>query len=472
MSLPLNRGRRLTGYVIHHAVNTTHLIDDARGHFTQQWMRQRCPVRCHEVRGLDRTQSDDIVIRAPVTHHADRLDRQEYREGLGGQVVPGQATGRIDGAAQFFNENRVGTAQQIGKFGLDLAQDAHTQAGTREGMAVDHAVGQTQRHAQLAHFVFEQFAQGFEQLEIKRVGQATHVMVRLDGDGLAGLGAGRFDDVGINGALSEPACVLELGGLGLEDLDELAADDLAFGFGIGHAGKLAHELNASVDMDDAHAHVLGKRFHDLLAFVQAQQAVVDKHAGEPVTNGLVDQGCRNRRIDAARQTKEDFFVAHLFANARDGFVNVIGHVPVALAAADFLDKTREHRLALHGMGDLRVELHGVELTGFVRHAGDRARVGRGHHLEALGQARHLIPVAHPDLEHAMAFGGHEVLDIFQKTGVATGTDLGIAKFTVVAIADLAAKLLGHGLHAVANTQHRHTQFKHQAGHLEGVFVIR
>ena len=114
-------------------------------------------------------------------------------------------------------------------------------------------------------------------------------MVRLDRGGLAGLGAGRFDDVGVDGALGQPLGAFLLAGLVLEHFHEFTADDLALGFGIGHAGQLAHELGGRVDVDDLDAHVLGEGLHDLFAFVQAQQAVVDENAGELVADGLVDQ---------------------------------------------------------------------------------------------------------------------------------------------------------------------------------------
>ena len=39
--------------------------------------------------------------------------------------------------------------------------------------------------------------------------------------------------------------------------------------------------------------------------------------------------------------------------------------------------------------------------------------------------------------------------------------LGIAEFAMRAGFDLAAQLLGHGLHAVADAQHRHAQIKDQ-----------
>jgi hypothetical protein len=98
-------------------------------------------------------------------------------------------------------------------------------------VAIDHLVGQAQRDAQLADFVLEQLAQRLEQLEVEGFGQAADVVVALDGVGLAGLGAGRLDHVRVDGALGQPLGAGQLGGFGLEDLDELAADDLALGLG-------------------------------------------------------------------------------------------------------------------------------------------------------------------------------------------------------------------------------------------------
>jgi hypothetical protein len=50
-------------------------------------------------------------------------------------------------------------------------------------MAVPHLGRKSQRHPQLAHLVLEQVAQGLEQLETQRIGQAAHVVMALDGGG-------------------------------------------------------------------------------------------------------------------------------------------------------------------------------------------------------------------------------------------------------------------------------------------------
>src|SRR6218665_2196438 len=115
-----------------------------------------------------------------------------------------------------------GGGKELCYFFLRWRGEGHAEAGAGEWVAVDHLGRQAQGQAQLAHFVLEQVAQWFQQFQAQLLGQATDVVVALDGDRLFALGAARFDHVGIDGALREEsgAPVLglvgfELGGLGL-----------------------------------------------------------------------------------------------------------------------------------------------------------------------------------------------------------------------------------------------------------------
>ncbi|MPM92021.1 hypothetical protein SDC9_139155 [bioreactor metagenome] len=120
----------------------------------------------------------------------------------------------------------------------------------------------------------------------------------------------------------------------------------------------------------------------------------------------------------------------------------------------------EQGRALHRVGDFGVELHGVEAACFVGHTGDGARRCGRHHLEAFGQLRDLVAVAHPDLEHAVAFGCAEVFDAFEQLGVAMRAHFGVTELAGVGAFDLAAQLCGHGLHAVADAEHGDAQLEH------------
>jgi hypothetical protein len=77
---------------------------------------------------------------------------------------------------------------------------------------------------------------------------------------------------------------------------------------------VAQELIAGVDADHLGVQLAGEHVHHHVAFVQAQQAVVDEHAGELVADGAVDQRRGHRRIDAARQAEDHLLVAHLLAD--------------------------------------------------------------------------------------------------------------------------------------------------------------
>jgi hypothetical protein len=108
------------------------------------------------------------------------------------------------------------------------------------------------------------------------------------------------------------------------------------------------------------AEIAGKGVHHLLGFVEAQQAVIDEDAGQLVADRAVDQRRRHRRIDAARKAENDLLAAHLRTNPVDCLGDVIGHVPVVSAAADVAHEAADDFLALEGVGDLGMELHGVE----------------------------------------------------------------------------------------------------------------
>jgi hypothetical protein len=159
-------------------------------------------------------------------------------------------------------------------------------------------------------------------------------------------------------------------------------------------------------------------------------------------------------------------LTHLLSNACDSLIHIAGHSPVTDTTADVVDKTIKQILAFNRVRDLGMKLHCVKAACLVRHPCNRARSGRGHDFKALRQARHLIAVAHPDLEHAVALGCGEVLDPVEQTRMTTGTHLGVAELAVIREIDLATQLLGHRLHAIANAEDRHTRLEHGMRDLE------
>lgn len=113
-----------------------------------------------------------------------------------------------------------------------------------------------------------------------------------------------------------------------------------------------------------------------------------------------------------------------------------------------------------GVGHFRVELHAVVAADVVVHASDRAAWGAGQNVEVARHLGDLVTVAHPHVQAQHAVVVNVVFDAVEQAALADNVHAGITELTQVGTFYLAAHLLGHGLHAVANTQHRHIQVKH------------
>ncbi len=238
----------------------------------EEIVRQSCPVRGHEINRLDGAQCNDVIVFSAITHDAHRFDRQEHRKRLARLVVEVVFS-------QLLDEDVVSQLQQRHVLAFHFADDPDAQAGTGKRMPHDDLFRQAQFEADLADLILEQLTQGLDQFHAHLLRQAAHVVMRLDDVRLAGLGAGRFDNVGIDRALRQPLDALELVRLLVEHLDEIAADDLAFFFRIADSLERGEEPVGGIDANDVDTEVFAEGVHNLVAFVVPQQSRVDKHAG-------------------------------------------------------------------------------------------------------------------------------------------------------------------------------------------------
>src|SRR5262245_56358346 len=108
--------------------------------------------------------------------------------------------------------------------------------------------------------------------------------MRLDLDGGACLGAGAFDDVGIQSSLAEKIERAELLGLSFEDANKLVADDPSFLLRIYDALEPMEKPVGCVDEDEIHPEIAAEDLPHDLSFVEAQEAVVDKDGSQTVAN--------------------------------------------------------------------------------------------------------------------------------------------------------------------------------------------
>ena len=126
-------------------------------------------------------------------------------------------------------------------------------------------------------------------------------------------------------------------------------------------------------MNHFHAEILRKRMHHLFGLVQAQQPVVHEDAHQPIANGAMNQGRRDRRINAAGQPEQHIFACGLRAHGGDCFAEVVVHVPVVAATANVVREAGENRRTLFGMRHFRMKLHRVEPSRLVSHRRNGSR---------------------------------------------------------------------------------------------------
>lgn len=206
----------------------------------------------------------------------------------------------------FFTENCVRFSQYFEFFASDFAYATHAEAGAGEGLTVNDEIGETERSADFANFVFVEVAYGFDKsLETDIFGESADVVVGFDEFVLAVRTA--LDNVRENGALCKEFDLTEFLCLVLEDADELVTDDLAFLFGIGHALESVKEAILRIDCDEVHAELTFENFLHLFEFALAEKTVIDEYANEGFGCRLVDECRANRTVNTSRKSEEDAF---------------------------------------------------------------------------------------------------------------------------------------------------------------------
>ena len=134
----------------------------------------------------------------------------------------------------------------------DLAQNANGKTRPGEWLAIHNLFRQTQLEARLAHFVFEQLAHRFNQLEVHLFWQPTDVMmgfndlrgVSLDGHALYHIWIQRSlceKAELVNGNQRSVVSFCKIDDRVFEHANELVADDFAFLLRISNAAQLRHE---------------------------------------------------------------------------------------------------------------------------------------------------------------------------------------------------------------------------------------
>ena len=172
----------------------------------------------------------------------------------------------------------------------------------------------------------------------------------------------------------------DLAGRGLERADELPADDLALGLGVGHAVERGQERVGRVDHLQVDPGRGDEVTLDLLGLALAEQSVIDEHAGELIADRALNQRGGHRGVDSPGQPADHPTVAHLPPDGGDRVVDDVRRRPVGAAAGDVVEERLQDELAGLAVLHLGVPLHAGESALGVLEGGDRgsgaARPGR------------------------------------------------------------------------------------------------
>lgn len=446
-SLPLDGGGRLRGDVVDDAVDAAHLVDDAVRHRRQRLVGEMRPVRRHRVDGVHRADRARVLVGALVAHHADGPDGQEDGERLPDRLVVGKFLDLLLHA-------QVGLLEELHLLLRHLAEDAHAEARAGEGLAVQELVRHAEDAADGAHLVLEEVPERLAQLEREVRRQPAHVVVRLDRLRGALHRVGTLDDVGVDRALPEETAVFEPSRLVREDVDERLADRLALRLRLVEPLQRGVELLRGARDGEVEPQLRVEHLLHLLGLAPAQEPVVHEDAVEARPDRLVEEDGRDGRIDAAGEAQHDLVVADLSLQLLHRVLDPRRQLPVGVRAADVEDEVREDLVAVFGVDDLRVELDAEEAPRLVADCRVGAvRRGRAH-LEARRDRRDAVAVAHPD--------GERVGEALEELVARLDRHLGLAVFAPLAGLHLAAQLLAHELHAVADAEDRHAEVEDRA----------
>src|SRR3954451_7987996 len=280
---------------------------------------------------------------------------------------------------------------------------------------------------------------------------------------LTGARASRLNHVRINRTLREEVDACQLVSLFIEHFDEGAANDLSFLLGIGHTGKARQESLLRIYPDDVDTQVLGERGHDLIAFTETQKASVDKHADELVADRAMQERSNDRGVNTTGKSQQHLSLSNLRTNTVDCVFDDVADAPESVTAADLANESFQDPRSLFGMGDLGMELNTVETALFISHCRVGNGLRRGRRLKTGRKSRDPIAMTHPDIQYSTTARVTTVLDVVEQLRIALDRDFRVAEFAFARCGHLAAQLLRHGLHAVADTQDGYAQRKYRLG---------
>ena len=343
---------------------------------------------------FDNAKGDGIFVGAFVAHHADAFDGEENGEALPDTMIP---VGGLD----FFDDDGIGFAEDAESEWGDFADDTNGEAWAWEGLAESDFFGEAELGTDCTDFIFEEFAERFDQLELHVFRESSDIVVGLDHGGGISSDGDALDDIWVERSLGEE---LEIGAFSsgeflgslFENANELCADDFAFTLWRSDSAQFGEEASGGVNRLEADLEIVAEETLDGGGFIGAEEAIIDEDTGELVANCAVEQSRSDATIDAAAKAEEHMGVADLIADLLADLLDERAHRPIFGGLADSEEEIREEIFSLGSVGDFGMKLEAVEFFLGVFDGGERGVFGSGDGAEAFGEFGQFVAVTIPD----------------------------------------------------------------------------
>ena len=268
-----------------------------------------CPVSCHSIGRCNSTQSNWMFVCTLIAHNTYATNcREQYCTSLPNLVVErnlyltilhvGRNASSKNQTSLFARELNLIVAQSAdidivsilknaNLIRSDIAKNTNCKTWTRERMTSDEMLRHTQRATYATNLILEQPFQWLTKLKVHLLRKTTHIMMALDN---FSCDIQALDTVRIDSALCKPLSTFNLLSLSIEDLYEVATDNLTLLLRICNASKVSKKLLACIYTNNIQAQALIV-VHNITELVLAQHAMVNKDTGKVLANCTMKQYC-------------------------------------------------------------------------------------------------------------------------------------------------------------------------------------
>jgi hypothetical protein len=112
----------------------------------------------------------------------------------------------------------------------------------------------------------------------------------------------------------------------------------------------------------------------------------------------MDQSRRNRGINAARETKNDFVILHFIPDLLAALFDKRAHGPIRPTAANPIEKVLQDFLSERGVGYFGMKLQSKKSPAGILHGGIRRVFSGAHGAESRRKRSYLISMTVPNLK--------------------------------------------------------------------------